>query len=114
MDGAVQHAAVGEDVKQRQHADDAITILAVRVYGRDLPRIGRQILMGKHRTLGRPVVPPVYWISATSCSGSTAAGAQSSSLASRSENWPRRASCGLGAMSRTEESREGKGVGRTC
>src|SRR3546814_8407222 len=53
MDGAVQHAAVGEDVKQRQHADDAITILAVRVYGRDLPRIGRQILMGKHRTLGQ-------------------------------------------------------------
>src|SRR3546814_15518301 len=27
--------------------------LAVRVYGRDLPRIGRQILMGKHRTLGQ-------------------------------------------------------------
>ena len=49
--GAIQHTGIGEDVKERQHSNDAVALVGVRVNRMDLPRIGRQILVRQHRAL---------------------------------------------------------------
>ena len=51
--GAVEHAGIGENMEERQHADNHVALVLVRIDRDDLAGIGGEVLMGEHRTLGR-------------------------------------------------------------
>ncbi len=50
--GAIEHAGIGEDMEERQHAQDPVGHAGIGIDRIDLPGIGRNVLMREHRALG--------------------------------------------------------------
>ncbi len=49
---AVEHADVGEDVEQRQHAHDHVALALLRIDALNLPRVGSDVLVRQFRAFG--------------------------------------------------------------